>query len=71
MAKKVKDSERFVISWGKRKNGMCFFVSHKDIPHTPRPTNPEHLVKVLKEAIEYIESNNKDPQFIENWMSKR
>ena len=69
--KKVSESERFVIGWGKKGDGLCFFVNHKDISKKARPTNPEHLVQVLTEAIEYIESNKKQQQFLQNWMAKK
>lgn len=56
MVKKISDSERFLIGWGKGANGkICFFVSHKNIKKSPAPRYGEDLVEYLEECIKKIE----------------
>ena len=55
--KKVSETERFLIGWGKKDGRLCFFVSHKDLnkPSGSIPINPEDLVAHLELAIKTIE----------------
>ena len=70
--KMVSESKRFVVGWGKGSNGLCFFVSHKDInPKYAVPKLPEDLVEYLKDAIQYIESKKSNDKFIEKWGIKK
>jgi hypothetical protein len=56
MEKKIGDSKRFLIGWGKGPKGrLCFFVSHKDISGSAVPRNPEDLVEYLLDCIMKIE----------------
>jgi len=71
--KKIRESKRFVIGWGKKDGRLCFFVSHKDInrPQDPRPIDPKDLVQYLKEAVEYIENSKRSIGFLQKWKIKR
>jgi len=69
--KKMGESKRFLISWGKGTHGLCFFVSHKDINPKPVPKLPEDLVEYLEDAIKYIESKKSNDKFLEKWNIKK
>ncbi len=49
MVKRMKESDRFLIGWGRAKDGrLAFFISHRKIQHGRTiPTDPKDLVKRL------------------------
>ena len=58
MPKKIKESEGFIISWGKKKSRMMFFVRYKDfLPSTP--VNPIDLSRFLIDKIKEIRKKKK------------
>lgn len=50
-AKPIKTVKRFVVGWGRAKNGrLAFFIQHKQIKNGARiPTDPKDLEKRLTE----------------------
>ena len=58
MAKKIKDSDRFVVGWGKHKGNPCFFVCYKD-KIDKVPVEPIDLARFLVDSIKKIEWDKK------------
>ncbi len=53
MSKKIKESEGFIVNWGKKKSRMVFFVRYKDsVP--PTPVEPIDLPRFLINKIKVI-----------------
>jgi len=46
MAKKIKESEGFIVNWGRKNNKMVFFVRYKDV-FSSTPVNPEDIKDFL------------------------
>lgn len=58
MAKKIKESEGFVISWGKKKSRMIFFVRYKDFLSST-PVDPIDLPRFLIDKIKEMKKKEK------------
>ena len=53
MAKKIKESEGFIVNWGKKKSKTVFFVRYKDLV-PPTPVQPIDLSRFLINKIKEI-----------------
>lgn len=53
MSKKIKESEGFIVNWGKKKSRMVFFVRYKDLV-PPTPVDPIDLPRFLIDNIKKI-----------------
>ena len=59
MAKKIKESEAFIVNWGKKKSRIVFFVRYKSlIP--PTPVAPIDLPRFLIDKIKKIKKKKKN-----------
>jgi hypothetical protein len=54
MSKKIKESEAFVVSWGKKGGRIVFFVRYKNIIRST-PVAPVDLARFLIDKIKKIE----------------
>ncbi len=60
--KKIKESKRFLVSWGGKAKYPTFFISHKDLPETqgdPVPTEPIDLARRMIDMVKKIKKNRK------------
>ncbi|OGX24810.1 MAG: hypothetical protein A2787_00780 [Omnitrophica WOR_2 bacterium RIFCSPHIGHO2_01_FULL_48_9] len=55
--KKISDSERILIGWGKDGKRICYFLSHK-ILEGPIPCNPEDLQSKINKLVDTIDRRN-------------
>lgn len=58
MAKKVKESRRIIVGWGKKDGRRCFFIAHGELPETlgdPICCQPEDLPKKMMEVADRVD----------------
>jgi len=58
MSKKIIESERFVVGWGRQGKRIAFFIAHKDLPETigdPLVCNPEDLPAKMIELADRVD----------------
>lgn len=60
--KKISDSKRILLGWGRDGDRLCYFISHKKIKDSPICCNPEDLEVKMKEAVDLID--NRKPKKI-------
>ena len=53
--KKVTQSERFGVGWGRKGKRIAFFIYHKELGSVPIPCNPEDLEIKLVELANKID----------------
>ena len=62
MAKKIGESRRVLVGWGRKGNRLCYFLTHKDIQETiedPICCSPEHLNSKMEELVTLVDSKRK------------
>lgn len=53
--KKISDSERMLVGWGRDGDRLCYFISHKRIPNSPICCNPEDLEDKMKKIVDSLD----------------
>ena len=53
--KKISDSERMLVGWGRDGDRICYFISHKKIKDSPICCNPEDLKDKMKRIVDLID----------------
>lgn len=53
--KRISDSERMLVGWGRDGNRICYFISHKKIKDSPICCNPEDLREKMKKIVDLID----------------
>jgi len=54
--KKISDSERMLVGWGRDGDRLCYFISHKKIKDSPICCNPEDLERKMKKIVDFIDT---------------
>lgn len=52
--KKIGESKRILVGWGRKGNRVCYFLSHRKL-RDPICCNPEHLQIKMKALIDLID----------------
>ncbi|MDD5653884.1 MAG: hypothetical protein PHT31_06990 [Candidatus Omnitrophica bacterium] len=52
--KKIGESKRIMVGWGRSEGRICYFLSHKTLKN-PIPCNPEHLQNKMKALADLID----------------
>ena len=61
MAKKVGESQRFVVGWGRKNGRIVFFIKHKELRGgRPIPCNPEDLQRKMVTLADEIDRDRGD-----------
>lgn len=53
--KKISDSERMLVGWGRDGKRVCYFISHKKIKDSPICCNPDDLKEKMKKIVDLID----------------
>lgn len=53
--KKISDSERMLVGWGRDGDRICYFISHKKIKDSPICCNPQDLEEKMKRIVDLID----------------
>ena len=53
--KKISESKRILVGWGRHGDRACYFISHKALKSSPMPCYPEDLQTIMKKLIDKID----------------
>lgn len=54
--KKISDSERLLVGWGRDGDRLCYFISHKKVKDSPICCDPEDLKDKMKKIVDFVDT---------------
>jgi len=62
MAKKIGETKRILVGWGRKEERLCYFLTHREIQETlkdPICCNPKDLKDKMEALVNVVDSKRK------------